>query len=141
MDRRDFVALCATACAGVLAGCAAMVTHPVPVTDGVARVTLTDHPALAQPNGAIRVQGAGMDDAILVMTEGTGFAALSSTCTHRGCTVDARGDRIVCPCHGSTYDRRGMVLRGPAERALQRYRVHREGDVLLIDLRASEGRS
>ena len=63
------------------------------------------------------------------------FAALSPICTHLGCTVEIQGDRLVCPCHGSTYDREGRVLRGPAERALHRYPATLTGDgVLEIDL-------
>jgi len=43
----------------------------------------------------------------------------------------------VCPCHGSTYDREGKVLRGPAEEALARYRTALTSDgVIVVDLRA-----
>ena len=52
----------------------------------------------------------------------------------RGCTVDVHGERLVCPCHGSTYNRSGEVLKGPAQRALQRYAVARVGDTLTIEL-------
>jgi len=66
---------------------------------------------------------------------GGAFSALSPICTHLGCTVDIQGARLVCPCHGSTYDREGKVLKGPAERALRRLgaELSRDG-VLTIDL-------
>jgi cytochrome b6-f complex iron-sulfur subunit len=136
MDRRDFVATCATACLGLVAsGCVSMVTHPVPLTAGRVRLSLAEFPALAEPSGAIRIQPAGSEDAIYVLADGTGgFTALSPICTHRGCTVDVRGDRLVCPCHGSTYDRGGTVLRGPAERRLARYPVQRDGNYLVIEV-------
>ena len=134
MERREFVALCATAAAGLLAGCVSMVTHPVPMSGGRVRVSIPAFPDLAESNGAIKLQPAGHPDPIYVLAGASGFAALSPICTHRGCTVDVNGSRLVCPCHGSTYDREGRVLKGPAERALRRYQVSREGDSLVIDL-------
>ena len=138
IGRRGFVVTCALAGAGfVLGGCVAMVTHPVPVTDGRVRLALASYPELAKPDGAIRILPAAHTDPIYVLATGTGeFRALSPICTHRGCTVDVQGARLVCPCHGSTYDRKGTVLRGPAERALTRYAVTREGDMLVIDVRS-----
>lgn len=45
--------------------------------------------------------------------------AFSAVCTHRGCTVVAAGDILLCPCHGSHFDLlTGDVLRGPAEKPL-----------------------
>lgn len=138
IDRRGFVVTCALAGAGfVLSGCVAMVTHPVPVNDGRVRLGLASYPELAKPDGAIRILPATNADPIYVLATPTGeFRAVSPICTHRGCTVDVQGARLVCPCHGSTYDRDGTVLRGPAERALTRYAVMREGDMLVIDLRS-----
>ncbi|MEX2177673.1 MAG: Rieske (2Fe-2S) protein [Gemmatimonadaceae bacterium] len=142
MDRRAFVATCAATCGGLmLGGCASLVTHPVPVLGGQVRLSLAAYPELAKPAGAIRIQPEGFEDAIYVLAspaggEGGGdeFTALSPICTHRGCTVDVRGERLVCPCHGSTYDREGTVLRGPAERPLTRYAVQRSGETLVIEL-------
>jgi nitrite reductase/ring-hydroxylating ferredoxin subunit len=54
------------------------------------------------------------------------FAAVSSICTHQGCTVGtfnmAEG-AIVCPCHGSRYTADGQVLQGPAPRPLRSFRA------------------
>jgi Rieske Fe-S protein len=56
--------------------------------------------------------------------------ALNLTCTHLGCTVTVTPGEIVCPCHGSRFDLKGNVLKGPAERPLARYRLEiREGRV------------
>jgi Rieske Fe-S protein len=136
VDRRGFVVTCALAGAGLLLnGCVSMVTHPVPVTGGRVRLSLAAYPELAKPDGAIKILPSAGGDPIFVVASGTGeYRALSPICTHRGCTVDIQGARLVCPCHGSTYDRDGMVLRGPAERALTRYAVTRDGDVISIDL-------
>jgi Rieske Fe-S protein len=71
---------------------------------------------------------------VLALGDGA-FSALSPICTHLGCTVDIQGARLVCPCHGSTYDREGKVLLGPAERALTRMPARLSADgILTIDL-------
>jgi Rieske Fe-S protein len=65
------------------------------------------------------------------------YYALSAICTHQGCTVEEKGSRFVCPCHGSTYDRSGSVLKGPADQPLRRYptRLENNGRTLVIDYR------
>lgn len=47
--------------------------------------------------------------------------AISSVCTHLGCTVawKASQNQFVCPCHGSRYDNQGRVVHGPARRNLE----------------------
>lgn len=136
VGRREFVATCSACCASLLlAGCASLVTHPVPISGGRVRVSLAAFPDLARPHGAIKILPDGMTDPIYVLARPDNqFGALSPICTHRGCTVDVQGDRLVCPCHGSTYDRDGRVLKGPAQRALTGYRVTRSGDELVIEV-------
>jgi len=46
--------------------------------------------------------------------------ALDLVCTHLGCTVTVTPTDIICPCHGSRFDRHGQVLEGPAERPLRK---------------------
>lgn len=135
-DRRAFVRTGGVALAAVLLpGCASLVTRRVPLEDGRIRLSLRQHPELAEPRGSLRLMPEGWEDPVyLLALERGGFAAVSSTCTHRGCTVDIGGPGLSCPCHGSQYDREGRVMRGPASRALTRYPVHVEGDELVIEV-------
>jgi len=55
--------------------------------------------------------------ALLVHSLG-GFSALSLVCTHLGCTVESQVDGFACPCHGSRFDLKGNVSRGPAGKPL-----------------------
>ena len=135
LDRREFVVTCALASVGLLTGCVAMITHPVPVADGRVRLSLDAYPELGKPDGAIKIQPTAAADPIYVLAIDGAYRAVSPICTHRGCTVDVQGPRLVCPCHGSTYDRTGNVLKGPAQRALASYPVTREGGQLIIDVR------
>lgn len=49
--------------------------------------------------------------------------ALSMTCTHKGCDVEAAGDKLICPCHASEFAFDGSVLEPPATMPLKRYQV------------------
>ena len=139
LDRRMFIGRCACAMAGLtmVGGCASLAVRRVTPIDGRVHLPLLQHPELTEPGGSVAVLPEGRDTPVFVLALGAQrFAALSPICTHLVCTVEIQGERLVCPCHGSTYDREGRVLRGPAEDALHRYPVllTRE-EVLEIDLR------
>ncbi len=74
----------------------------------------------------------------------SGFLALYRKCTHLGCVVPWREDdpteddlatmgRFNCPCHGSIFDRYGVVRGGPAPRPLDLFPITVEGDELIVD--------
>jgi Rieske Fe-S protein len=71
----------------------------------------------------------------LCRMEDGGFIALSSRCTHLGCTVpwDDKEKRFICPCHGSSFDMRGAVITSPAPRPLDIYQVHIENNNIKVD--------
>jgi cytochrome b6-f complex iron-sulfur subunit len=62
--------------------------------------------------------------------------ALSTTCTHLGCTpnwLDAE-KKFKCPCHGSGFKISGVNFEGPAPRPLERYAVKKTDDnQVLVD--------
>lgn len=60
---------------------------------------------------------------ICVVREGSKLAAISTTCTHLGCTVGLADTGFACPCHGSRFDQDGSVTGGPAPRGLPWYKV------------------
>jgi Rieske Fe-S protein len=135
-DRREFVRASTAALAvALLPGCASLVTRRVPVENGLVRLSLRQNPELSEPRGSLRLMPDGWEDPVyLLVLDGGGFVALSSICTHRGCTVDLGGPGLACPCHGSQYNREGEVVRGPANRALTRYPVRTSGDELTIEV-------
>lgn len=60
---------------------------------------------------------------MVILRDKKGFAAISVTCTHLGCTVRASDAGFECPCHGSQFDNDGFVTGGPAPRPLDWYQV------------------
>ena len=68
--------------------------------------------------GSIRATAAGKPVTLSRPTAGT-VACFSAICTHQGCTVNAGGPRLHCPCHGSVYNAfTGAVIQGPAPASL-----------------------
>ena len=58
--------------------------------------------------------------------------ALSLVCTHLGCTLSLTDQGLACPCHGSLFDLKGNVVKGPAERPLPKMRVEERGGVIEV---------
>ena len=66
-----------------------------------------------------------------------GLLALWRKCPHLGCTVPWRSDFnifdrtgwFVCPCHGSTYTKRGgVIVKGPAPRPMDTFDIEVKDD-------------
>jgi len=71
-----------------------------------------------------------------IVREVRGFYALSTTCTHLGCTPNwlAADEKFKCPCHGSGFIKTGINIEGPAPRPLERYKIMlAEDGQILID--------
>ena len=74
-----------------------------------------------------------LGEVVLTQPSAGVFKGFSSTCTHKGCTVDkVANGTIDCPCHGSKYDGNGNVLNGPATRALAKLKVTVTGSELIV---------
>ena len=61
------------------------------------------------------------DRQLYVFNGADGFYAISSVCTHLGCTVKRAATGFACPCHGSQFDENGQVVQGPAPKPLSWY--------------------
>ena len=67
---------------------------------------------------------------------GEGFYALSTVCTHLGCTPNWQKaeSKFKCPCHGSGFRKSGVNFEGPAPRPLERFRIVLSDDgQILVD--------
>ncbi len=63
------------------------------------------------------------------------FIALSRTCTHLGCAIpwNEENQKFVCPCHGSMFDRTGVVINPPAIRPLDYFPVRIENGLIRVN--------
>jgi cytochrome b6-f complex iron-sulfur subunit len=70
------------------------------------------------------------------------FYALSAVCTHLGCIIEWKESGIpghpegviACPCHGSIFNKNGDIIRGPAPRPLDRFKLYLEDDRVIVDM-------
>jgi nitrite reductase/ring-hydroxylating ferredoxin subunit len=75
---------------------------------------------------------------ILIANLNGKYYAIGGTCTHMGCTLSEgtlNGEKVQCPCHGSTFDiRTGAVVKGPARNPEASYELKVDGDQILVSL-------
>ena len=140
MERRDFVShlgmTLAFACAGGLAACTKnSADAPSP---GGGPLLSADLTAELRNSGDYKIGGGVILIRVAAGNDASSFAALSSTCTHEGCTVsrfDSGSGRIECnaPCgHGSRYTVSGAVATGPATAALSQKTIAINGNMLTV---------
>lgn len=71
---------------------------------------------LIEPNKEISFQ-----DNYIVINKNSEITVLSSRCTHLGCKInESVNNKLLCPCHGSTFDVSGNSIKGPATKALKK---------------------
>src|ERR1035437_5204943 len=80
---------------------------------------------------------------LIVFRDKQGYVyAISAVCTHLGCIVEWKETGIpghpegviACPCHGSVFSKTGDVIRGPAPRSLDRFKMYLEEDRVIVDM-------
>lgn len=64
------------------------------------------------------------------------YSALFMKCSHQGNELQASGDHLSCPAHGSEFNNKGIVAQGPAEDNLRAFKVTTNDDKIFIDLRS-----
>ena len=62
---------------------------------------------------------------VWIVRNDEGIYALSTVCTHLGCTPNWLGSeqKFKGPCHGSGFFKTGINFEGPAPRPLERYKI------------------
>ena len=131
--RRDFLGLAArcsaaAACLFATLGLARLPkTAVLPSPSKKFRVTLPESLPPGEP-----YQPPGRS--VAVFRDEDGVYAISKICTHLGCIVNPVPTGFDCPCHGSRFDAKGDVIRGPAPKPLNWLAVARAADnIYLID--------
>lgn len=78
--------------------------------------------------------GSVVSNNVIVINNNGTFVALSNICTHEGCAVNhnKNSNQLVCPCHSAVFGIDGSVKSGPAPKALKKFTVTKDGNVLTI---------
>jgi cytochrome b6-f complex iron-sulfur subunit len=100
---------------------------------------VTFEPPLKFAAGAPNTYSLGVDERykethrVWVVRNTEGFYALSTICTHLGCTPNwlQAEQKFKCPCHGSGYYITGVNFEGPAPRPLPRFNIVLTDDGLI----------
>jgi cytochrome b6-f complex iron-sulfur subunit len=134
ISRRDFLGLSARwACVGAwILTCIGLLKFPRPaLLPDVSNKFKIGKPE-SFPVGTVKIFG---DKHVIVSRDEEGILAMSLICTHLGCIVSKTSKGFACPCHGSKFDEKGRVVRGPAPRALDWFEINQlPNGKLLVDV-------
>lgn len=147
-NRREFIRKSCLLCAGwgttsfILSGCQA--THYITGSFSDADLVLPVSEFSYEKKGQqlkrsfIVIQNEKLEFPIYVYRfSDTKYSAIWMKCAHQGAELQASGDHLYCPSHGSEYNNLGEVKQGPAETNLRTFPVSVQGDSILINLRPS----
>ena len=114
----------------------AYLNPPAGEDDKNAKVTSIEVCKLADiPKGTGKKFRFGSFPALLIHTDDGELHAFNATCTHLGCTVQYRPDKlcIYCACHGGQYDAHtGKNIAGPPPKPLALLKVKAvDGNVIV----------
>lgn len=78
------------------------------------------------------------DQKVLLANVNGKYYAIGDKCMHRGCQLskgELKGETVVCPCHGSTYDlKTGNFTKGPTKKPEPAYELKVENTDIMINL-------
>jgi Rieske Fe-S protein len=139
MERKEFIKMSCSFCAalgaglslGSFAGCAPIPVYKTSVNNS--KITVPLSVLEGSDVHVLRTENYGFDVAVRKTANGN-FLALLLRCTHAANEVEYTGDVYVCNVHGSTFNMKGDVTRGPANKPLARLAVEKSGDNLIIVL-------
>lgn len=65
--------------------------------------------------------GISFIEEVIVVKESSGdLKMFSSKCPHLGCRINKMDNGVItCPCHGSTFNTDGSIIKGPAANSLK----------------------
>jgi Rieske Fe-S protein len=146
VNRKEFIKTCCVACAGgstmsvLLQGCAGtkMITANIEGSDLILQVS--EFEFLKKDRIQFRKYVVVQNDKLqypvcIYRFSDTQYKALWMRCTHQGTELQAFGDKLHCPAHGSEFNNQGGVENGPASNPLRTFAVIVADAKLKISLR------
>lgn len=145
MDRSTFLKTCGLGCLGLigtslfLEGCVGVKYLDGTLKDSFLEIQLNSFEIIKKEKTSFRkyviVQNKALQYPICVYRLSTSqYQAVLMKCTHQGTELQAYGDRLQCPAHGSEFTKDGDVQNGPADKALRKFPVQINQNLLRINL-------
>ncbi len=146
MNRKTFIYSCSAACisgTGILSlllkGCAGTrhVTGNMEenlLTVSVENFTINKKNEISYRKYIVVIHGKLQYPIVVHRKEENSFSAYLMKCTHQGNELSAYGDKLVCPAHGSEFDKDGKATSGPATEPLRSFKVTLQNNLVKISL-------
>lgn len=145
MDRNEFIKTCGIACLGGSA--LSLFLQSCASTNYFAQTSFTENKIILPKTEFIKTQDdkTSQRKYVLVKSEQLNFpiciyknseeyTALLLECTHKGCELHPSGDFLICPCHGSEFNNKGIVQNPPAEENLRTFNITTDHENIYIQL-------
>jgi nitrite reductase/ring-hydroxylating ferredoxin subunit len=105
-------------------------------SNGMVKIDLNRAGELSIPKSAIRIEGKGLADRILVIRDETGgFHAYKNRCTHMGRRIDPVPETSqvrCCSVMGSLFNEKGEIVSGPGKKNLVKYESFTDGSAMTV---------
>ena len=143
MDRKQFVLQCGAACMGIsgltafLQGCGTTHIAKSSINNNILTVPKDEfiNVGKSKPRSFIIIRPEKLQFPIVVYyNSNDNYNAFLLRCTHQGNELSVNGDILTCSAHGSEFDKKGTVIKGPAEKKLLSFPVKADNQNLYIQL-------
>lgn len=144
MDRKEFLKACGYACisgvaiSAMFTSCATTLNLDVESQNELLLIDESEFHVLKKGENTFRkyilVHTTSLDFPICLYRTDNVYKALLLKCTHQGAELQVFGDRIVCPAHGSEFNKIGGVEEGPAQEALHSFPLKVENGKIIISI-------
>lgn len=102
----------------------------------IVKIDLNRAVELSKPNSAIRIEGKGFAERILVIRDQAGrYHAYKNRCTHMGRRIDPVPETFkvrCCSVMGSLFNEKGEIVSGPGKKNLVKYESVTDGATLTV---------
>ena len=145
MERIEFVKKCGQLCLGglmvgsLLESCVGNYYATAQVDNAIISIKKTEFIEVKKENSKprksvlIRTEKLNFPITVYKLNEAT-YSAVLMECTHNSCELNPQGDYLICPCHGSEFNKLGHVQNPPAEIDLKTFKVTFDNENIYIHL-------
>lgn len=143
MERKQFVIKCGAACLGIsgltafLQSCGSTHVAKSSINNNILTVSKDEFigPGKSKPRSFIILRPDKLKFPIVVYQRSdNNYSAFLLRCTHQSNELTVNGDILTCSAHGSEFDKKGTVIKGPAEKNLLSFPVRIDNQNLYIQL-------